>query len=641
MATENIVLPETVKDSVLFYLYILDFNREKGTSPCQYQDLLRCIPQLDWCSWQFQYHPPKDAELIHPSKNETPVRMSIKFSQSVEGRVIVEADGLPTKTYDMPKSTYFDWDYLPYKDVYKATTFASLTNFKIIVEINVKPVNVTVQSDFGNDKENNIDSTDFEIHCENKQYKVHKDVLCKISPVFEAMLQHDFVEKSSSKLEITDFEFQTVETAMNIIYDRPTCFLSVKLMMSVLSFAGKYFITDLFDKLKKVLLNELSITNFDSVVRCVEDSANPELFYICARFFKWNEKNIKVTKGFLALPRPLVIKLYKIAYQFETELDAFLYMYQHEVDIDIKHMKVVTLDDFFKVFSFAVKHKYMELHNAVLSKFSPIFDALSKDNYAATSDNKFEIHDFEFKTVETALNTCYARPLGDISVELAVDVLRFVKKYNIMNVFESFEKLIERNLSNANFFDVLQCAHDCARKDLFAKCAKFYKTNEDALKNTEAFLALPGPLVAKLLKSAYNFETELDVFFYARDNGIHLDMEHIKVNTASDFFRSVPYAWHHHEENLKLKCAIFWRENKDILGVNPQYQQYPNSFKHSLDVLGLGNDDFINDDIDDVAVVHGMNGINFDDSDGSDDIDDIDDIYDDDDVDDIDDDDIF
>uniref|UniRef100_A0A7E4W8F1 BTB domain-containing protein n=1 Tax=Panagrellus redivivus TaxID=6233 RepID=A0A7E4W8F1_PANRE len=399
------------------------------------------------------------------------------------------------------------------------------------------------------------------------------------------------------------------------------------MMMNILSFAGKYFITDLFDKLENVLFKNLTIYNFDVMLRCVEDIANQEYFIKFANFFKLNEDEIIKTEEFAALPRPLVIKLCKAAYQFKTELDVFFYMLETGIDIDLKQMPITTLPDFFKVISYATQHGNHEVYHAAILKFSPVFETRYKDYYL----KKLEIPGFNFETVEAVLNTFYDWPGDEISVELAFDVLRLCEKYDIMHVFDSFEEVMERNLSPDNFFEVLQFAHDCTRRTLFAKSAAFYKINEDAIKNTEAFLALPGPLIVMLLKSAYNLETELDVFFYARDNGIHLDMEHIEVKTALDFFRSVPYAWHHHEENLKLKCAIFWRENKDILGRNPQYQQYPNSFEHELDVLGLGNDDFINDDIDDAVDVYGIYDMNFDDIDDVEDVDNDDDDDDDDD----------
>uniref|UniRef100_A0A7E4WB30 BTB domain-containing protein n=1 Tax=Panagrellus redivivus TaxID=6233 RepID=A0A7E4WB30_PANRE len=220
---------------------------------------LDCLKdKLERYGWRFCYYPAKNANIIDPNENKNPVRMSVEFNRTVQGKLFVESIGLPTKTFNIPKSTKFQWDYLPHKDVHAATVLSGNLKIKVSMELFVTFKYIPeIRSDFVHYNEI---PTDFEIHCENKQYK---------------------------------------------------------------------------DKLENVLVNKLSLTNFYDVLRCVVDIEKPKLFAECARFFKLKEKEIITTEEFAAFSKPMVIKLYKNAYQFESEIDAFLYLHQNGTGIDI------------------------------------------------------------------------------------------------------------------------------------------------------------------------------------------------------------------------------------------------------------------------------------------------------------------
>uniref|UniRef100_A0A7E4VB64 BTB domain-containing protein n=1 Tax=Panagrellus redivivus TaxID=6233 RepID=A0A7E4VB64_PANRE len=182
-----------------------------------------------------------------------------KFSHSIEGKVSVEGKGLPRKTETFPKCKKFEWIYLPVNIVCHAMGTCDVLEIKVIVDVNIDVDFVPeIRTYF---HEYNEILTDFEIQAEDEQYKVHKDVLSQISPVFEAMLRHNFVETSSNTLEINDLDFETIETAMNICYGCPWKAISVKVAIKILYFADKYAITDIFVSLK--ILSTVKLSYYD------------------------------------------------------------------------------------------------------------------------------------------------------------------------------------------------------------------------------------------------------------------------------------------------------------------------------------------------------------------------------------------
>uniref|UniRef100_A0A7E5A1M1 BTB domain-containing protein n=1 Tax=Panagrellus redivivus TaxID=6233 RepID=A0A7E5A1M1_PANRE len=296
-------------------------------------------------SWRFYYNTTNYKNI----STKNPVTMTLTLNPTVEGSLVVEANGLPTMKYKFPESETTSCNHLPYKQVYAAVNqeMEIRCTLELIVDADFIP---GIRTDFH--EYNNV-LTDFQIHCGNDHYEVHKDVLSKISPVFEAMLRHNFVEKSSNKLKIDDFDFKTLETALNFIYGRPCPPLSVKLGINVLHFANKYNITDIFTQLEKVLLYNLSATNFCVILRYADDCAKTKFFAECAMFYKNNERIINITEDLTTLGYSLVIKLYKTAYNFETQLDAVLHARKDGIRLEIEQLKMTTLADFFQTVPYA------------------------------------------------------------------------------------------------------------------------------------------------------------------------------------------------------------------------------------------------------------------------------------------------
>ena len=62
------------------------------------------------------------------------------------------------------------------------------------------------------------ESMDFEFVVDGKSIKAHKPVICARSPVLKAMFNRDYIETRKSQMEIPDFEYSVVETAVKFFY---------------------------------------------------------------------------------------------------------------------------------------------------------------------------------------------------------------------------------------------------------------------------------------------------------------------------------------------------------------------------------------------------------------------------------------
>uniref|UniRef100_A0A7E4UXD7 Uncharacterized protein n=1 Tax=Panagrellus redivivus TaxID=6233 RepID=A0A7E4UXD7_PANRE len=63
-------------------------------------------------------------------------------------------------------------------------------------------------------------------------------------------------------------------------------------------------------------------------------------------------------------------------------------------------------------------------------------------------------------------------------------------------------------------------------------------------------------------------------------------MELPDITTFQDFLCTVHYAWEYPQENLRMACAKFWQENKNVINERPEYYHLPETIKISLTILG-------------------------------------------------------
>uniref|UniRef100_A0A914NYR9 BTB domain-containing protein n=1 Tax=Panagrolaimus davidi TaxID=227884 RepID=A0A914NYR9_9BILA len=126
---------------------------------------------------------------------------------------------------------------------------------------------------------------DFTISVENKEIKVHKLFLKNRSNVFRAMLNSNMNESIENKLEIIDFSFDVVETAVKMIYNcNFETSLSIDDLMKLLQFFEKYNIQSLKDKVETLLIAQISAANVCRLTNASILSNSLKLKYKCIEF---------------------------------------------------------------------------------------------------------------------------------------------------------------------------------------------------------------------------------------------------------------------------------------------------------------------------------------------------------------------
>uniref|UniRef100_A0A7E4UUN4 BTB domain-containing protein n=1 Tax=Panagrellus redivivus TaxID=6233 RepID=A0A7E4UUN4_PANRE len=209
-------------------------------------------------------------------------------------------------------------------------------------------------------------------------------------------------------------------------------------------------------------------------------------------------------------------------------------------------------------------------HKNFLSLISPVFQAMFSHNTTEAKSNRVNITEFDYVSVQSAVDYCYGRKLNPLFAETAVNMLRFCDKYFITAAIEELEKLTVLIPSTGNFCHVVRYAYDCNRSALLTDCCKFFKEHQYQIKVLKMFVELPPTLVVDILKKAFDLKTKFDVLYYAHKNGINFVVDHleeplIKSMSMQDFCPAAKFAWKCSRRKLQHVCAQFLNDNREMV----------------------------------------------------------------------------
>uniref|UniRef100_A0AC34RM37 BTB domain-containing protein n=1 Tax=Panagrolaimus sp. JU765 TaxID=591449 RepID=A0AC34RM37_9BILA len=111
-------------------------------------------------------------------------------------------------------------------------------------------------------------SKDCAICVEDKEINVHKNIIAIASPVFAAMLKPHCKEFKEGRVDIKDFDFETIKAGVKLMYTRKNPDeLSLNSLLNLYKFADKYDLIDtetVFEKLMEKICLEtiLEISKF-------------------------------------------------------------------------------------------------------------------------------------------------------------------------------------------------------------------------------------------------------------------------------------------------------------------------------------------------------------------------------------------
>uniref|UniRef100_A0A914Q7V7 BTB domain-containing protein n=1 Tax=Panagrolaimus davidi TaxID=227884 RepID=A0A914Q7V7_9BILA len=129
------------------------------------------------------------------------------------------------------------------------------------------------------------DYKDFTISVDRKNIKVHKNILGAQSNVFHAMFASKMKKSIKNKVEIKDFSFEIVETALKLIYNCSfITSLSIQDIMKLLQFFDKYNIQSLQNKIEQLLIIKISTSTVCRITNSSIITNSTKLKNECMKF---------------------------------------------------------------------------------------------------------------------------------------------------------------------------------------------------------------------------------------------------------------------------------------------------------------------------------------------------------------------
>uniref|UniRef100_A0A7E4UWV4 BTB domain-containing protein n=1 Tax=Panagrellus redivivus TaxID=6233 RepID=A0A7E4UWV4_PANRE len=159
-----------------------------------------------------------------------------------------------------------------------------------------------------------------------------------------------------------------------------------------------------------------------------------------------------------------------------------------------------------KDFTLIVEKTEIKVHRNYLALISPVFNAMFSHRTKEAKSNRVEIVDFDVATVKTVINMCYGYFVTHLNVTFALDMLRFVDKYDIKSARIQLEAYLNENLTVTDFPAIAKYAHDHSRNQLMTICGKFYIKRQVSINKLKEFVDLEPGVVSAVLKAAWRVQ---------------------------------------------------------------------------------------------------------------------------------------
>uniref|UniRef100_A0A7E4V7T8 BTB domain-containing protein n=1 Tax=Panagrellus redivivus TaxID=6233 RepID=A0A7E4V7T8_PANRE len=156
--------------------------------------------------------------------------------------------------------------------------------------------------------------TDAQFVIGDKVIDVHREMLCLISPVFQAAFAHDTKEARTGKIELVDFKVQTVKNVLDYIYGRRfDAYMTLPDYVGMLRFAEKYDIKLIINDIKPHLCKELAVTSFCTIAAYAWDFQETDLKAACVEFYEKNVSEMARNPEFGKLKSTTIVDIIRSA----------------------------------------------------------------------------------------------------------------------------------------------------------------------------------------------------------------------------------------------------------------------------------------------------------------------------------------
>uniref|UniRef100_A0A7E4ZXJ9 BTB domain-containing protein n=1 Tax=Panagrellus redivivus TaxID=6233 RepID=A0A7E4ZXJ9_PANRE len=152
----------------------------------------------------------------------------------------------------------------------------------------------------------------------NDTVKMNKAILTNISPVFNAMFNHDTKEAKTGTVQIEDFNLKTIQKVKNFCLGSELDNFTFQEGIEVLKFADKYDIQGLQEYLEIFLSINITVDNFCDLVSYAWAYSRDGLKEKCAHYFSEHGDGVYLTAAFVELEPTVMASLVKAAFAYKS-----------------------------------------------------------------------------------------------------------------------------------------------------------------------------------------------------------------------------------------------------------------------------------------------------------------------------------